>query len=119
MSNKSFFSIASAMLLLVSCKDAPQQQAPGALPFTVSEVPVKTVIGYDTYPAMIEGTNNSAIRAKVSVYITKVLVDEGQRVRKGQILFTHETQARSQNESAALTSLQTAQFQDDRLMPLV
>lgn len=119
MSNKSFFSIASAMLLLVSCKDAPQQQAPGALPFTVSEVPVKTVIGYDTYPAMIEGTNNSAIRAKVSGYITKVLVDEGQRVRKGQILFTLETQAMSQDASAALASVQAAQVEVDRLIPLV
>src|SRR5690606_25648270 len=106
MSNKSFFSIASAMLLLVSCKDAPQQQAPGALPITVCRRPVKTVIGYYTYPAMIEGTNNSAIRAKVSGYITKVLVDEGQRVRKGQILFTLETQAMSQDASAALASVQ-------------
>jgi membrane fusion protein (multidrug efflux system) len=119
MSNKSFFSIAAAMLLLISCKDAPQQQAPGALPFTVSEVPVKTVIGYDAYPAMIEGTNNSAIRAKVSGYITKVLVDEGQRVRKGQVLFTLETQSMSQDASAAQASVQAAQVEVDRLIPLV
>src|SRR5690606_12219899 len=97
MSNKSSFCIATAMLFLVSCKDAPQQQAPGALPFTVTEAPVRTVTGYDTYPAMIEGTNNSAIRAKVSGYITKVLVDEGQRVKKGQVLFTLETQSMSQD----------------------
>ena len=119
MSNKSFFCIATAMLFLVSCKDAPQQQAPGALPFTVTEAPVRTVTGYDTYPAMIEGTNNSAIRAKVSGYITKVLVDEGQRVKKGQVLFTLETQSMSQDAGAAQASVQAAQVEVDRLIPLV
>ncbi|MFA7444902.1 MAG: efflux RND transporter periplasmic adaptor subunit [Flavobacteriaceae bacterium] len=119
MSNKSVWSIAAAMLVFVSCKDKPQQQIASALPFSVTEVPVRTVVGYDSYPAMIEGTNNSAIRAKVSGYITKVLVDEGQKVRKGQVLFTLETQAMSQDAGAALASVNAAQVEVDRLIPLV
>lgn len=108
-------------LLLFSCgkEKGSQQQIPSALPYSVIEVPVKTVIGYDNYPANIEGTNNSAIRAKVSGYITKVLVDEGQKVRKGQILFTLETQSMSQDAQAAKANVNVAQVEVDRLIPLV
>lgn len=121
MSKSTIWSGIVASLLLVSCnnKGNQQQQAPSALPYSVIEVPVKTVIGYDTYPANIEGTNNSDIRAKVSGYITKVLVDEGQKVRKGQILFTLETQAVSQDAQAAKANVNAAQVEVDRLIPLV
>ena len=61
----------------------PGQQQ-GTPYFSVVEIPKKTVTGYTTYPASIEGIVNSEVRAKVSGYITDVLVDEGQKVRKGQ-----------------------------------
>src|SRR5690554_3354355 len=110
-----------ASLLLVSCNKGNnnQQQAPSALPFSVIEVPIKSITGYDTYPANIEGTTNSDVRAKVSGYITKVLVDEGQRVRRGQILFTLETQSMSQDAQAAKANVNAAQVEVDRLIPLV
>lgn len=110
-----------ASLLLVSCNKGNnnQQQAPAAQPFSVIEVPTKTVIGYEAYPANIEGTTNSDVRAKVSGYITKVLVDEGQRVRKGQVLFTLETQSMSQDAQAAKANVNAAQVEVDRLIPLV
>lgn len=108
-------------LLLVSCNKSKnnQQQAPAAQPFPVIEVPTKSLTGYDTYPANIEGTTNSDVRAKVSGYITKVLVDEGQKVRKGQILFTLETQSMSQDAQAAKANVNAAQVEVDRLIPLV
>jgi membrane fusion protein (multidrug efflux system) len=110
-----------ASVLLVSCNKGNnnQQQAPSALPFSVIEVPIKSITGYDTYPANIEGTTNSDVRAKVSGYITKVLVDEGQRVRKGQVLFTLETQSMSQDAQAAKANVNAAQVEVNRLMPLV
>lgn len=110
-----------ASLLLVSCnkENNNQQQGPTALPFPVIEVPTKSLVGYNTYPANIEGTTNSDIRAKVSGYITKVLVDEGQKVRKGQVLFTLETQSMSQDAQAAMANVNAAQVEVDRLIPLV
>lgn len=121
MSKTFIYSGLLASLFLISCnnKNNQQQQAPAALPYSVVEVPTKTIIGYDTYPANIEGTNNSAVRAKVSGYITKVLVDEGQRVRKGQVLFTLETQSMSQDAEAAKANVNAAQVEVDRLIPLV
>jgi membrane fusion protein (multidrug efflux system) len=83
------------------------------------EVPLKTVTGYSTYPVSIEGTVNSAVRAKVSGYITKVMVDEGQRVKKGQTLFTLETQSLSQEAGAAKANVNAAQVEVNKLKPLV
>ncbi len=110
-----------ASLLLISCnnENKKQQQVPSAMPFSVTEVTTKNIIGYDEYPANVEGTNNSDIRAKVSGYITKVLVDEGQKVHKGQILFTLETQAMNQDAQAAKANVNAAQVEVDRLIPLV
>lgn len=40
-----------------------------------------------SYPATIKGKQDVEIRPQVSGFITKVCVDEGSMVRKGQILF--------------------------------
>ena len=41
----------------------------------------------ETFPATIKGKQDIDIRPQVSGFITKVLVDEGAQVRKGQVLF--------------------------------
>lgn len=41
-----------------------------------------------SYPATIKGRTDIDIRPQVTGFVTKVHVDEGQRVRKGQVLFT-------------------------------
>lgn len=106
-------------LLLQACNQAPQQQAPSAMPYPVVSVPTKTVTAYQSYPASIEGTNTSAVRAKISGYITQVLVDEGQAVRKGQPLFRLETESLSQEAAAAKANMNAAQVEVDKLSPLV
>ena len=109
----------SAVLLLASCnenKEGPQTQR---LALPVVEVPLKTVTGYSSYPVSIEGRVNSAVRAKVSGYITGVLVDEGEQVKKGQTLFRLETQSLSQDAGAAKANVEAAQVEVDKLKPLV
>lgn len=108
-----------SLLVLQACNQAPQQQAPAAMPYPVVAIPTKTITAYTTYPATIEGTNNSSVRAKVSGYITQVLVDEGQKVSKGQVLFKLETQSLSQDASAAQANVNAAQVEVDKLIPLV
>lgn len=107
-------------LFLSSCEDkqtAPAAQGPA--PFPVIEVPLKTVTGFSTYPVSIEGTVSSGVRAKVPGYITDVLVDEGEKVRKGQVLFKLETQSLSQEAGAAKANVNAAQVEVDKLKPLV
>lgn len=111
------------LLLFLSCgDDKNSQQAQGAkqaptLP--VVAIPTKTVIAYTTYPASIEGIINSQVNAKISGYITDVLVDEGQEVKKGQTLFKLETQTLSQDAAAARANVNAAQVEVDKLKPLV
>ncbi len=120
MKNYSISLLILIALSVMSCQD--KKQAPGAaqrLALPVVEVPLKTVTGYASYPVSIEGTVNSAVRAKVPGYITSVLVDEGQRVQKGQTLFKLETQALSQDAGAAQANVNAAEVEVNKLRPLV
>ena len=112
----------SVFLVIVSCGNSEQNQpaaeAPPA-PFPVTQLQTKTVTGYTDYPATIEGRANSDVRAKTSGYIEKVYVDEGQKVRKGQVLFKLETQSLSQDAGAARAQVNVAQVEVDKLIPLV
>jgi membrane fusion protein (multidrug efflux system) len=112
--------VVTSLVLMTSCENknqAPSTPRPVALP--VVEVPLKTVTSYTAYPASIEGTVNSAVRAKVSGYVTSVAVDEGEKVRKGQTLFKLETQALSQDAGAAKANVNAAQVEVNKLKPLV
>ncbi len=111
------------LLLFSSCgddKSAQQaQMAQQAPTLPVVSIPTKTVTAFTTYPASIEGIVNSQVNAKISGYITDVLVDEGQKVRKGQTLFRLETQTLSQDAAAARANVNAAQVEVDKLKPLI
>ena len=84
-----FLSLAIAIGALTSCskkEDAAkqQQQTPAVEVMTVgtSNSDLET-----SYPAIIRGKTDVQIRPQISGTIMKVCVDEGQHVRKGQLLF--------------------------------
>ncbi len=111
--------VASAFIFISCNENSGQQMAVTPMSIPVVEVAVKNVSGYTSYPASIEGTINSQVRAKVAGYITDVLVDEGQAVKKGQLIFKLETQTLSQDAGAAEANVSAAQVEVDRLKPLV
>ncbi|WP_397300628.1 MULTISPECIES: efflux RND transporter periplasmic adaptor subunit [Nonlabens] len=125
MNNSIVYKLVMMALLFVitSCGDNNEQAAAAkeqqALPFPVTQLQTKTVTGYTEYPTTIEGKVNSDVRAKTSGYIEKVYVDEGQKVRKGQVLFKLETQSLSQDAGAAKARVNVAQVEVDKLIPLV
>lgn len=109
-------------LFLASCgskQKAPATNAAQALPFPVIEVPSRDIVGQTAYPVSIEGIVNSEVRAKIPGYITKVLVDEGDYVHKGQPLFRLETHALSEDAQAAKANIDAAQVGVNQLEPLV
>ena len=64
-----------------------------------------------SYPAILRGKTDIAIRPQVTGFITKVHVDEGQHVRKGQVLFTLDQvqfQAAVEQAQAAVNAARTA-----------
>ncbi len=112
------------ILLFISCgddKETEQAQAPTpqAMPYPVITIPTQSVTAHKSYPTSIEGIVNSGVRAKVQGYIQEVLVDEGEKVSKGQPLFKLETQSLSQDAAAAQANVNAAQVEVDKLKPLV
>ncbi|MCK0192746.1 MULTISPECIES: efflux RND transporter periplasmic adaptor subunit [Flavobacteriaceae] len=112
----------SIFLAIVSCGDKQESQQTSQrppAPFPITQIQPKTVTGFTEYPARIEGVINSDVRAKASGYIQKVLVDEGQKVSKDEVLFKLETQSLSQDAAAAKARINVAQVEVDKLIPLV
>lgn len=118
-----YYSLFISAAVFTSCSDSKEsqqaQQAQGSQPYPVIEVPTKTVTGYSSYPASIEGVVNSEVRAKVSGYVTNVLVDAGQKVKKGQTLFKLETESLSGDAEAAQANVNAARVEVEKLKPLV
>lgn len=124
--------------VLFSCKEVSdpqlvQQGAPPTLPFPVVQAETRDVTTFTDYPTTIEGRNNNEVRAKISGYITKVYVDEGQYVKRGHALFHLETNTLNQQANAARSGInaansaveaakanvETAQIEVNKLLPLV
>ena len=81
----------AAVLLGVFCscdKHSGQQSAQSAPEIAVMTVEPGTAAFESSYPATVKGKTDIDIRPQVSGFITKVHVDEGDKVRKGQVLFT-------------------------------
>lgn len=98
---------------------AAQMQAQPVLELKAVEVKQQNIEIDQEYPAKIEGLQNVEIRPKANGFIEKILVDEGQQVKKGQLLFKLETQTLTQDAAAAKAAVSAAQVEVDRLKPLV
>ena len=114
------FLVATAIAMVACNNGNQQQQRPqGAVPYPVIIVGEQNTVSNLSYPVNIEGVVNSAVQAKISGYITKVLVDEGQVVTQGQPLFKLETQTLNQSAASAKAAVEVAKVEVDKLVPLV
>lgn len=116
-----FITGAASIGLLTSCtgkqQGQVQQQAPEIAVLTVE--PTNSQLDL-SYPAVIKGKTDIDIRPQVTGFITKVHVDEGDYVRKGQPLFTLDQvqfqaavdQAKA-SVAAAQVAVDNAQIQTD------
>lgn len=117
MKQKVLFLIAAVSLFLTSC--GGEKQGAG---FNDNEYPVRTIEAQGSssetlYPATIRGVQDVEIRPKVSGFITKLLVKEGQRVTAGQLLFVidSETYQAAVRQAKAAVSSATAQLNTAKL----
>jgi len=114
----SAFAFGAAMTLSVSsCGSKQGQQQMPDPQIAVMQVSPTNANNAAEYPALIKGKTDIEIRPQISGFITKVHVDEGQHVKKGQVLFTIDQvqydaavrQAQSQvaNAQAAVNAAKT------------
>lgn len=114
--------VSTGALLILSCGGKNQQPAaagPQTPSLKATTLEKQDIILYNSYSTNIQGVQNVEIWPKVSGFVQKIYVDEGQQVKKGQLLFKLETQTLSQDAEAAKAAVNVAQVEVNKLVPLV
>lgn len=101
------------MIVIFSCNSGNKggKEAESIKEFPVIEVVASDTIMYRDYVADIKAIQNVELRARVQGFLEKVNVDEGQEVRKGQILFKTNEQEYKAELAKAKANLQSAKAQ--------
>src|SRR3954471_7973315 len=78
------------LLFAMACGNKNQQGMQGPPPVNVTVQPVTSgdAAYYDEYPTIIRALNEVELRAQVSGYITGIHFTEGEKVKKGQKLYS-------------------------------
>lgn len=126
-------SIAAGVFCLatvLSCSGKKEQQAmrgaQQAQPYKVVVVKEGPAQTFRSYPASLEGMRDVEIRPKIDGFIQEVYVDEGEHVKKGQILFRIRNPQYEQSVRVAKAAIKsakadvaTARIQVTKTKPLV
>lgn len=117
-----------ACTLASSCGEAKKEQQQGQAAPSISVITVQPTDAefQSSFPATIKGKTDIAIRPQVSGYITKVHVDEGQRVHRGQVLFSIDpvqfqaaVDQAAANVNSARSAVSTAQISEENKRKLL
>ncbi len=105
---RTIFPIACAFMLLASCSSKKQQQAtaPPPVSVTIEEVGSTDARYYDEYPGTVIALNQTELRAQVTGYVTRIYFKDGDKVRKGQALYSIDQQLYNANYQQAIANLQ-------------
>jgi membrane fusion protein, multidrug efflux system len=118
-----FYPVAGLLLLLAACgaKQQQQQGPPPAVQVTVDTVEATAATYYDEYPGTVTALNQTELRAQVTGYVTGIYFKDGDKVKKGQRLYSIDQQLYNANYQQALanqavqeTNLVKAQKDADR-----
>lgn len=90
-----------------SCGNKNQMppQGPPAVPVVVHEVSSTDATYYDEYPAIVRALNEVELRAQVNGYITGIHFNEGEKVKKGQKLYSIDQQQSEATYQQAVANL--------------
>ena len=111
--NVLFVAAIAAIATLTSCGGSKK----GGLPdfsddeFAVATIGTSSAALQTTYPATIKGIQDVEVRPKVSGFITKVYVHEGQTVSAGQPLFAIDSETYQAAVRSAAAAVNTAKAQ--------
>ncbi len=95
-------------LAFFSCTDKHQQQQgpPPATPVTITKVTNTNAVFYDEYPGTITALNEIKLTSQVSGYVTGIYFKDGDKVKKGQRLYSIDAEVYRANLNQAQAGLQ-------------
>ncbi|UCS92826.1 efflux RND transporter periplasmic adaptor subunit [Echinicola marina] len=92
-----------------------QSNQPSAVAVKATKVKSEHVTGLDQYPGTVVPLNEIQIRPQVSGYITKIFVEDGQQVSKGQALYEIDRSKYQAAYEQAKANLKSAQANLERV----
>ncbi|MEO8405259.1 MAG: efflux RND transporter periplasmic adaptor subunit [Chitinophagaceae bacterium] len=103
--------VSGLLVLLTACggKQQTQQGPPPAIPVTVQDVKTADAAYYDEYPGTVVALNQTELRAQVTGYITGIYFKDGDKVNKGQRLYSIDQQLYNANYQQAIANLEVQQ----------
>ena len=106
-----FLFVAAVTASLTACGGGGSMPKFGNNEFPVETVDANSASLQSTYPATIKGIQDVEVRPKVSGFITRVYVHEGQVVKAGQPLFSIDSETYQAAVRQAQASVNTARAQ--------
>ena len=108
---KSFHVLPALLIVAISCSNKPQmpQGPPPAVPVTLTSVTTTDAVYYEEYPGTIVAMNEIKLTPQVSGYITGTYFKDGDKVNKGQKLYSIDAQVYSANYQQAVANLEVTQ----------
>jgi membrane fusion protein (multidrug efflux system) len=105
--NLPYFSVIVLLVVAAACgkNDQHAMQGPPAVPVVVQQVTTSDAAYYDEYPAIVKALNEVELRPQISGYITGIHFKEGDRVKKGQKLYSIDQQQSQATYKQALANL--------------
>lgn len=99
---------AITLLVLIACGSKKQQQQgpPPPVFVTTTQATVIDAAYYDEYPGTVVALNQTELRAQVTGYITAIYFKDGDKVVKGQRLYSIDQQLYNANYQQAVANLQ-------------
>lgn len=102
------FSFLMLLAALASCgsKQTVQQGPPPAIPVTTDTVEQVMAAYYEEYPGTVVALNQTELRAQVTGYVTAIYFKDGDKVNKGQRLYSIDQQLYNANYQQSVANLQ-------------
>lgn len=110
--------LGAVLLLAAGCSSDTNSSAKGPLRVTTMVVEPREDINAGIYVGAVEEENSAALSFPVAGTLTRVCVDEGDRVRKGQLLAELDPTSARQTFDAARAALEQARDASARLKQL-
>jgi membrane fusion protein (multidrug efflux system) len=103
------FFVSTIAIMITSCGDKKNQQAQGPPPtvsVTIADVVSTDAVYYDEYPGIVTPLNEISLTAQVSGYVTGIYFKDGQKVSKGQKLYSIDAEVYNANYQQSVANLQ-------------